>query len=322
MNAAKPSDGLLSAAATLELMSRLAEQKTPVLIEQVGKDLAATTSASIARCYNTINLLLRFGLLQADQTGAIFRPRPHSQNLEEIMAECVASETSHRLKMAGSWDCLHFDAATSSMRIDSWLFPRMDDNLAIWLIEFRVAYRAKIQERFWNIAAQFHSLFLEAIRQSNAKAPRKAKTAAQLAQELEMQVKYGAEAEKWVLDYERRRLSGHPWRDQIRLVSQEDVAAGYDIASFSDEGSLHHNRFIEVKSHGAIRRFYWSRNEITTAEEFGEEYALYLVDRTKLDDPLYQPKIILGPSHDIFTRSESGWTVEATSFEYLQIESR
>lgn len=322
MNAAKPSDGLLSAASTLELMSRLAERKTPVLIEQAGKDFAAASSVSIARCRNTIDLLLDFGLLKLDQKGGIFRPGPHHANFEERLAECVASEIASRLKLAGSWNCLHFDAATSSMRIDSWLFPRMDDNLAMWLIEFGVAHRTKIQERFWNIEAHFHSLFLDAIRQSNAKAPRKAKTAAQLAEQLEAQAKHGAEAEKWVLDYERKRLKGHPWKDQVRLVSQEDVAAGYDIASFSDEASLRYDRFIEVKSHGAVRKFYWSRNEIATAEEFGEEYALYLVDRTKLDDPLYQPKIILGPSHDLFARSESGWTVEATSFEYLQIKRR
>jgi hypothetical protein len=112
---------------------------------------------------------------------------------------------------------------------------------------------------------------------------------------------------------------GHPLRDQIRLVSKEDVAAGYDIASFATISSLQHDRFVEVKSHGETKLFHWSRNEIATAREFGEDYALYLVDRTKMMELAYEPHVIVGPTPEMFDRPGSGWRVEATSFEHVAL---
>ncbi len=117
-------------------------------------------------------------------------------------------------------------------------------------------------------------------------------------------------------------MRGHPLLDQIRRISLNDVGAGYDIASFAGSTSLEHDLFIEVKSHGAQKVFHWTRNEIATAREFGESYALYLVDRTRSDVPGYVPHIITGPTPEMFHGPESGWSVEATSFEHTAIATR
>src|SRR3546814_14278892 len=95
--------------------------------------------------------------------------------------------------------------------------------------------------------------------------------------------------------------------------------SGYDIVSFASVHSIRHNRFIEVKSHGERKVFHWSRNEIATAVEFGEDYALYLVDRDRCEQAGYSPHMITGPTPEMFALPDSGWRVEATSFEHVEI---
>jgi hypothetical protein len=140
-------------------------------------------------------------------------------------------------------------------------------------------------------------------------------TPAQLEAALAAQADHGLEAELWVLDYERRRLPAHPLRDQIRRVSEENVAAGYDIASFSAPSVLHHDTHIEVKSYEGRKRFFWSRNEIETAEALAEAYVLYLVDRAQLGRSGYVPEVIRGPYSGLFLSAESGWSISPTTFE-------
>lgn len=95
------------------------------------------------------------------------------------------------------------------------------------------------------------------------------------------------------------------------------MAAGYDIASFSSLSTLHHDLFIEVKSFAGAKRFFWTRNEIEIAEEFGEQYALYLVDIGNMREPSYKPQIILGPHSALFLSTASGWSVSPTTYECI-----
>jgi hypothetical protein len=173
--------------------------------------------------------------------------------------------------------------------------------------------------RHWHVTEPHQAIFLASVRRLNDKRPRRAKSAERLAAELAQQAEDGEAAELWVMHFERMRLRDHPFYDQVRRVSSIDVSAGYDIASFAGPGSLGHDLFIEVKSHGARKAFHWSRNEIATAVAFGEEYALYLVDRARLGDPGYTPHIITAPTPEMFHQPDSGWTVEATSFEHVAV---
>lgn len=94
----------------------------------------------------------------------------------------------------------------------------------------------------------------------------------------------GAEAENWVLEYERDRLqrAGFPLEaSAVAIISGIDVCAGYDIESFDGESTgLRPNRFIEVKSTAADEIvFFWSSNEIAAAGALGDQYWLYHLRR-------------------------------------------
>jgi hypothetical protein len=170
-------------------------------------------------------------------------------------------------------------------------------------------------ERYWRIISHHSDVFLRAARAANRETVQRSMTPAQLDAMLAAQARHGAEAELWVLAYEKRRLATHPLLDQVRRVSEENVAAGYDIASFSGPTVLHHDMHVEVKSFAEEKRFFWSRNEIDVAAALGETYALYLVDRRRLADANYEPEIILGPYTALFLSTPSGWEISPTTFE-------
>lgn len=123
----------------------------------------------------------------------------------------------------------------------------------------------------------------------------------------------GELAEKYVFDFECRRLE----RDDIMLVSEIDYAAGFDIASFSSNQSEEFDRFIEVKSYSLKCRFFWSKNEIKVAKEIGNKYFLYLVDRSQMHDAAYEPQIIQNPAKKLF--SDENWLLEEDGFQAVKI---
>lgn len=124
----------------------------------------------------------------------------------------------------------------------------------------------------------------------------------------------GYEAELYVEKYEKQRLSNHPLVNKIKIISNIDVTAGYDIVSFNSHTSDIIDRFIEVKSFVHSLSFYWSRNELETARLKAENYFLYLVDRMKMKEQSYKPLIIENPFTNIFLsekwlKQENSWYV-------------
>lgn len=88
----------------------------------------------------------------------------------------------------------------------------------------------------------------------------------------------GAQAEKHVLDAERRRLRAlnrHGLAERVKWTSQENVAAGFDVESFEGNGT---RRYIEVKSNvsGSLR-FVMTKNEWRTAQRLKSRYWVYVV---------------------------------------------
>ena len=123
----------------------------------------------------------------------------------------------------------------------------------------------------------------------------------------------GKIAEQFVFNFEIQRLSNHIHQNQIEIISDYNYNAGFDIISFEDNNSLFHNRFIEVKSYNQVAEFYWSKNEIETAKYYGRKYYLYLVDRSKINDSNYIPKIIQNPYNRVFENEV--WIKEAQSWK-------
>lgn len=319
MNGARPSDGLLPASATIALLDLLAQRDEGVRREHLIRDLVVSTPVSWARALNTVSKLQLYGLISRAPSGLISASDVGGSNAHARIADGVVAELIRRLSEADAWACLRYDATIGRLVMDSMTLPHMNDGLAVWITEFGIAMRPQIATRYWDVTEAHREVFVAAVQRLNGARPRRAKSAERLAAELAQQAENGEAAELWVLSFERQRLKDHPFRDQVRRVSPVDVAAGYDIASFAGAQSLRHDLFIEVKSHGARKAFHWSRNEIATALAFGEEYALYLVDRSCLGEPTYSPHIIVAPSPEIFAQPDSGWTVEATSFEHVAV---
>lgn len=318
MNIARPSDGLLPVGQTLLLFDLLRGRAGGTRQEQAIRDLAALTPISWSRARNTIAKLIGYGIIAVAQDTIRMAIEP-TQDAAAIVADRIAGELISRLVEDRAWGCMRLDPDDGTITIDAMTLPKMSDGLGMWVTDFAVASRDRTEARYWEVAGRHRSAFLAGVRRTNETRMRRAKSAERLAAELARQVEAGEAAELWVLKFERARLRDHPLHDQIRRVSVDDVSAGYDIVSFSGSSSLQHDLFIEVKSHGLMKVFHWSRNEIMTAEEFGEEYALYLVDRTRMDDAGYAPHIISGPSPEMFAQPGSGWKVEATSFEHVAI---
>ena len=127
-------------------------------------------------------------------------------------------------------------------------------------------------------------------------------TLAELEALLEMRREQGQAAESWVLEYERVRLRNAGCEVEARavsIVSDTDVAAGYDIESFDGMSEdLSPDRFIEVKSTtGGAVVFIWSRNEFAKASELADRYWIYhLRSFVSLDGPSPNLTMIQNPS--------------------------
>jgi hypothetical protein len=319
MSAVRPSDGLLPAVATLALVSLLADCPHGSPVEPLLRDLAATIPISWSRANNTIAKLSQYGAIEPEGAGLIRLANSPAGGWRDWIAGHVAAELSSRLTEKAAWSCISFDQPSGEMIIDAMILPNMNDGLAMWVIDFGIAGRPSTETRFWSVNPIHRPMFVADLRRANAGRTRRAKSAERLAAELARQAADGEAAEQWVLQFERRRLADHPFCNLIRQVSADDVAAGYDIVSFASLSSTEHDLFIEVKSHGIRKAFHWSRNEIATAADFGDAYALYLVDREQCSQPSYNPHIITGPSPQMFALPGSGWKVEATSFEHVAL---
>ena len=112
-------------------------------------------------------------------------------------------------------------------------------------------------------------------------------TEAELKLRLQRESEIGDIAETIVLKNETdrlRELGCTLEAEFVNRISQIDVAAGYDIASFNGKcPSLLHDRLIEVKgSTGQEIEFYISRNEVERARELGSKYWIYFVSKINL----------------------------------------
>ena len=114
----------------------------------------------------------------------------------------------------------------------------------------------------------------------------------ELQKKLQQDNEHGEQAERFVFEYEEKRLKQMEINNPPVRISAIDVTAGYDIISYESKFSDGYDRFIEVK---AVSKsgFFWSKNEYETAKVKREKYYLYLVELGRVGDPGYIPEIIL-----------------------------
>jgi hypothetical protein len=139
----------------------------------------------------------------------------------------------------------------------------------------------------------------------------------ELLKSLEAKRLQGELAEKWVYNFELKRLSEFKFVNKIKIISKIDVAAGFDILSFNDNNSIKFDRLIEVKSFSGHPQFYWSKNEREVALTKGNSYFIYLVDFNQISNKNYFPIIIQNPVYEI--ENNSNWLVEVETIKVSKI---
>jgi len=155
--------------------------------------------------------------------------------------------------------------------------------------------------RYW-VSPQYFTAFIEA-KSNSATSP------LELQAVLLARAKLGWDAELEVLKFEAARLRNHPGLvKRIKHIAAENVGAGYDVLSFteSETESGFSERRIEVKAVSPIDfKFYWSRNEIETAQIHGQNYFLYLIPISKGGFDLQKLKIIQNPFKRVYSAKNS-----------------
>lgn len=149
----------------------------------------------------------------------------------------------------------------------------------------------------------------------HCKERRKQLSLEQLKKRLEHNELVGEKAELYALEYEKKRL-GLPLSEEVKRISDMDIAAGYDIVSFNSPHSKEPDRFIEVKAMSSTG-FHWSKNEYEIAKLHGEKYFLYLVDLSKIAGEEYSPTIISNPALTVMASQD--WLIEPESYHIRKI---
>lgn len=206
-------------------------------------------------------------------------------------------------------DYLSHDIIYKSLQINNSAFGLKYSNFKQFLIDFEAIKRhPTVQLNNFIINNRYKKLFDKTVlpeikrRKIGIEEFRKA---------MEQQQIYGEEAEKFVLNFEFMRLNK---QKEIDWVAEYVVNEGYDIASYNHESDEFPNRFIEVKSYeGKTPYFFWSRNEYSIAKLKKEEYWLYLINRTEMNNEDYSPLLIQNPYEKIL--DNTSWIKEIDKYK-------
>lgn len=127
----------------------------------------------------------------------------------------------------------------------------------------------------------------------------------------------GELAEKWALEYERKRLRMTKHFDKVKIISKIDVGAGFDILSYESENSSIYDRFIEVKSFKSIPQFYWTKNESEVASIKGKNYFIYLIDIEMILNEKYEPIVLQNPH--VILNEGNDWLIESETVKVIRL---
>ena len=262
-----------------------------------------------------VSLAIHIGLLEKNMDSGLIVPNPLNDlhKNKELLANKLAKLIIDSLKNDEDIlnifapENLSFDLLAQSIKVTNKAFGFKYSNFKQLLIDFSILEPQTINESTHYLVSReylnvFRSELLSEIKKKQL-SPEQLK-AIQEAQRIK-----GEEAERFVLDFELRRLNG---KSGIVWVADYSVSDGYDIASFETEESSLNDRFIEVKSFSGVPRFFWSRNEIETSKLKGKKYYLYLINRDEMFIDGYEPKFINNPYENIL-KSEA-WNKQVEKY--------
>jgi hypothetical protein len=300
------------------LVDRLAAIQDATPIDQLVNDFCALRPGDRARLRSTLALLSRMGAISTGANGELIPQFDfNTVNVVSQLARSLVRWLRDTGTLSQLSSALQID--TDHLLIDTLVIPWRLNYLRHLLLELSVFEREDVGIRYWSVSGEFAEMFLEAARDTNLAATSPSVSFQDLNARLDLQVELGIKAEEWALNRELLRLADHKLLALVRRISDDAVDAGYDIISFSSSRSLVHDRFIEVKSYSETTRFYWSSNEVQTAQKLGREYVLVLVDRRQLSDPNYEPIEISDPYPYFFSADLEGWSVQAASWVFERL---
>lgn len=175
-----------------------------------------------------------------------------------------------------------------------------------------------MSQGFFNVERTAHNMYYfinpdyEEVVSQRCKEKAKAFTLAQLKARLENNSIAGEKAEAFVLEFEKKRIQNRDLSDLIRIISEVDVGAGYDIISFETDISQQYDRYIEVKAISKQEGFFWSTNEYEMAKLKGKKYYLYLVDLSRIEIKGYSPVIVRDPANIIMNSDD--WLITPETY--------
>jgi hypothetical protein len=265
-----------------------------------------------------IDLALRLNILEQTGTAIIINSNFVKQldNMPQMIDEFnhylfnSLKEDKTFLQIFSS-ENLSFDIIYKSLQLDNEAFGFKYSNFKQLLLDFNVLSKhPNLHFNHYILNQQYKSLFDKAILPDIKK---REIGIEEFKKSMELQQKYGEEAEKFVVKFETVRLYNVK---KVDWVAEYIVNAGYDIASYNSSKDEVPNRFIEVKSYdGPKPYFYWSRNEYLVAKLKGNQYWLYLVNRSKICNDNYKPEKIQNPFHNVLGEHNIEWIEEVDKYK-------
>lgn len=307
-------EGFNSRIDTHRLFGFLRNQKLPETLNQTLTAFTHHFGVSFARSRNTTLMLSDLGLVQVDESNHEIIRIDDNLGLDELdsaILDWLCSELVDRIVTSPHHPPIEMNKAQGTYHIDSMRIPTLPWQMNHLLVEFSATYRENLSDRFWKLSDNLSNRLLTALEEACKQSVPLGLTLEALKASLDSQRVQGATAENWVVEFEKNRLSDHPFVNLVRAVSTEAVDAGFDVLSFSSESALKHDLFIEVKSYQGSPHFYLSRNEILTATKLLDQYRIYLVDMAEYKHPKYTPTQIRRVDRIIANPENTEWLIES-----------
>ncbi len=278
---------------------------------------------------NNINILDQLGLLKINGEFVTIGKIEVKHN-EVIYGDIIKLFLDEITNMGKLFDIfkpegIFFDNKSQLIGIKQNYLSLKHSQIRDFLINFGF-YSSNIDKYDYFIDKKYEDYFKNIVSLSKkkeiAKINKKNFTLEQLNRILDIRNEMGMEGEKIALEFELLRLVGHSLIQDIKIISDISVNRGYDIVSFDGPESKEIDRYIEVKSYRNQPRFFWSENEVRTAERLSEKYYIYLVN---LSDNNHGNNIIIikDPFKHVFESvnwkiSTSTWEVNKINNKYIQ----
>ncbi len=320
MSAARRVDGALGPSALVALIEAVGAR--PLARRDLIGRAQSLRLGNLSRIDNSITLLTELGLLnEADRMIAATSVARGSTDWSSVIRGAVLNRFCEMLGQTQSVSAVQLSNDESGLRLDALQLPGRRLGYPLLLLQLGIASRLDSLDRSWAVADDCAPHLHAVIRGLNQSDGGGGADLAWLAEEQARKLEAGRVAEAFALAFERRRLEGHRYLSQVRLISEDDISAGFDLLSFEKLRSLRHDRMIEVKAHGAEKGFHWSEGEINAAIRLRDRYWLYLVDLEKVRVTGYEPEMIQNPWTYFVEQNPAGWARDPRSFYFTAPQS-